>query len=302
MKLVAALAIAGAVFFFVRTAQLHLGYRAMSQLQARRVELEEARDREERPTFFERVRAAAYATGYDGDFFPFAAALAFLYLGLAAGLVAFSVPYWLAYTAALPAAGVLVWSFSKWVAAQRRKRFNTQLVEMLEMVAGQIEGGAGALRALNLVVPTLPDPIREEFLAVLDENRATRDLLGAMRRLEKKYPSRALALFIAALEIDQRSGQRIGPAIRQAAELLNSDAELRAEANAEIMQQRMEFFGIVAILLGIAGFLIFGGDEHQKAAYTSFAGLAILLAGAANMFWGIWRVLGMLRKIQGEEL
>lgn len=302
LTLVALLAVTGASFFLIRAVQMQIGYRSMGRIETQRAEMEAARARAERLTIAQRMRAAMDAVGYDGDIFPFAAGLAFLYLALVTALAAFGVPYWVAYISALPVAGTAVWVIAKWAATQRRTKFNEQLVDMLEMVAGQIEGGTGALRAMNLVAGTLPEPIRSEMIATLDESRASKDLIGAMRRLSERYPSRALSLYIAALEIDQNEGHSIGPAIRQAAEDLHSDFQLRSEANAEISQQRGEFFIILGVMGAIAGYMMFGGDGDRVEAYNSPVGFALILAGLANVGWGIWRVMRMLNTIKGEDL
>lgn len=295
------LAVAGATFFLVRAIQSRAGYRAMSQLEAKRVELEAARERAARPTLNQRVRSQAYALGYDGDVFPFAAALAFLYLAVSIALTFADIPNALAYVAALPTSALTIWAAAKWSAAQKKKRFNAQFVELLDLVAGQIEGGSGAQRALTVVIPTMQEPLRGEMIRVLNQQLATKDLVGAMRDLSERYPSRAFALFISALEIDQADGHAIGPAIRQAAGLLNSDFQLRAEAVAEVAQQRGEFFIILGVLGALGAYMIFGGDESRVEAYLSPIGLISLAASLANVLWGCWRMLTMLRKLQGNE-
>lgn len=293
--------IAGTVFFLLRAAQMRTQYRSMSQLEAKRVELEAERARAAQPTLRERVWAWVYSLGYDGEVFPFAAALAFLYLTVATGLQVLSVAPTVAYVAALPASALVIYGAAKAIASRKRKRFNAQLVELLEMVAGQIEGGTGAQRALTMVVPTLADPLRSEMLRVLDQQVATKDLVGAMRDLYERYPSRAFALFISALEIDQEAGHAIAPAIRQAAGLLNADFQLRAEAVAEVAQQRGEFFIILAVMGAMAGYLLITADETRMAAYTSPVGLIAIAASLGNVVWGVWRILTMLRKLAGDE-
>lgn len=295
------LGVAGTVFFLSRAVQMRTSYRSMSRVEARRVELEAAAERERRPSVQQRARRWVLSMGYDGDIFPFAAAMAFLYLAVTVGLTALSVPHTLAYLAGLPASFAAVAFTAKLITAQRRKRFNTQLVDLLELVAGQIEGGTGAQRALAVVVPTMSDPIRSEMLAVLDAQLSTKDLVVSMTELAERYPSRAFSMFISALEIDKADGHAIGPAIRQAANLLNTDFQLRAEALAEASQQRSEFFFILAGLGALTGYLLLSADEAHMEAYLSPVGLIGLTVGAVNVLWGVVRVTKLFRRIQGGE-
>lgn len=295
------IAVGGTAFFLVRAVQSQYSYKSMSNLEVKRVELEAARERDEKPKLKQRAREQLYALGYDGDVFPFAAALAFLYLAICVALTLTNVPTAVAYVAGLPVSVLAIWAFAKSTTARKRKKFNSQFVDMLELVAGQIEGSNGAQRALNMVVPTMQEPLRGEMIRVLNRQAATKDLIGALRELAQRYPSRAFELFISAMEIDQADGHAIAPAIRQAASLLNSDFQLRSEALAEIAQQRGEFFIILGVLGALGGYMIFGGDESRLEAYLSPVGLIALSASLANVLWGCWRMLTMLRNLQGDE-
>lgn len=296
------LAVAGTVFFLVRALQSLTYYKSLGQLEAKRVELEAARERADRPSLATQVRARVLAVGYDGDLFPFAAALAFLYLGVVVALTMTSLPLWVSYLVGLPVSFLVVFAITKSAAGRKKKKFNAQLVELLELLAGQIEGGTGAQRALTLVVPTMQEPLRGEMSHVLDVQMATKDLIGAMRELAERYPSRAFGLFISALEIDRADGHAIGPALRQAAALLNGDFQLRSEAVAEIAQQRGEFFIILGILGALGAYMIFGGDTDRMSAYTSPAGLTALALSLTNVGVGVWRMLNVLRKLEGGAL
>lgn len=291
----------GAVFFLLRAFQTHRAFAAMSALEAQKAELEAARAKDSRTSLSERARARVFALGYDGDWFPLVAGLTLLYVAISGVLVAAGVQATGAYVGALPLSGLAVYGVAMWFAAQKRRKFNTQLVDMLEMIASQIEGGTGTQRALRQVVPLLPDPLRSEMARVLEVANATRDLAGAMEEVQERYPSQALRLFIAALEIDRREGHAIGPAIRQAANLMGDDFKLRAEANAELSQQRSEFFAIVGLLVAIAVGMFVSGGPEQRAAYLMPMSLIVLGAGALNIAWGTWRMMSLLRKLQGDE-
>jgi Flp pilus assembly protein TadB len=295
------LSIAGAIFFLVRGFQLRAGLKNLSQLETKRAELDEARAKENKQPVRVRLRRKLVAAGYDGDVFPFAAAVAFLYLAAVVGLHILGLGTLLAAVVALPASAALLWWIAMWTNTSRRRRFNTQLIDMLDAVAGQITAGTGAQKALSTVVPNMQEPLRGEMSKVLDAQLATKDLIGSIRVLRDKYPSRAFNLFIAALEIDQADGQAIAPALQQAAELLKADQRLMAEASAELSQQRGEFFLILGILAGIAAFLVLGHDPQRQAAYTSPMGIAVLSLAVGNVAFGIYRLMRILRKIRGEE-
>jgi tight adherence protein B len=295
------LAVAGTLFFLVRGIQMRSSFKDQSKLEIKRAELDAARARDEKLSPRQRFRAALIRAGYDGDMFPFVALMAFLYLAVTASLHVIGMSTLTSSLAALPAAGAVVISYNTYVSSLRRRRFNEQLVELLELIAGQIEAGSGAQKALETVVPTMQEPLRGEMSRVLDAQVASKDLIGAIRELSVRYPSRAFELFIAALEIDRADGHAIGPALHQSADLLKGEFRLAAEANAELSQSRMEFLLILAILGGIGAKMLFSGDPQRHAAYVSPIGLILVIVAGANVAFGVFRFLRMINNIRGVQ-
>lgn len=295
-----AVAAGGCAFFLLRWAQLRKTYTSLTQIEQMQVKLEEARQRETQLTWRQKLTAELVRNGYKGDLFPFVAAMGFLYLAVVLVLRVLGLSDILGIAVGVPVSAGAVWLGAQWLATRRRRKFNRQLLQMLELVAGQIEGGVGAQKALTAVVPNMQEPLRSEMTAVLDAQAASKDLISGVRALAARYPSRAFDMFISALEIDQAEGHAIGPALHQAAEILARDFELSAEASAEISQTKMEFFSVLGVLGLICARLILGGDDTAKEAYFSPVGTLFLLGGAAIVAWGVVRALRLLNKARGD--
>jgi len=299
--LLLAISVGATMFFLIRGGQLWAWHRSLSRIDLRRAALAEEQAAQDKVGLRVRLRASVRRNGYEGDLFPFAAAMSFLYLlGVVVAVMA-GASYLIAGVAGFPiAAGVAVMA-ARVMAQQRRRKFNKQLVDLLELLTGQIESGNGAQKALQTVVPSMQEPLQSEMSKVLDAQLATKDLVVSMRELGKKYPSRAMSMFIAALEIDQAEGHAIAPALRQAATMLKSDFALAAEATAEISQTRGEFFIVFGIMVAIGLGMIFTGDPSTQSAYTSPMGIAVISLGLANVGLGVWRFLRILNNIRGDS-
>jgi len=163
-------------------------------------------------------------------------------------------------------------------------------------LVAQLHAGSSAQLALERIVPNLPDPLRSEFDLALLRKRANMELSDAIAEVAKRYPSRAMDMLVAALRIDEQRGAKMAPALEQAASTVRQDFELRAEAEAEIAQERMQFFGIVGIIGAIVIFMFTRNSADQRDALTSPAGLTMIGAAAGNFVFGILRVLAMLQK------
>lgn len=298
--LAAAIAMAGLTYYLVRWAQLRTGYSAMSQLEQRYAEISEVRKTSAKVSRREALRAELRRIGLADDLFPLFAAAAFLYLLVAVPLRFTGLPELVTMLAAIPAAAGAAWVGVLVRAQRRRGAFNQQLVDLLDLVTGQIQGGVGAERAMMIVAPQMPDPIRTEMTRALAAGQAGKDVIGAMRELRDRYPSRAFDMFIAALEIDRAEGQAIGPALRQASDLLKREFALAGEAKAEIAQTKYEFLAVAGIVVALCGYLVVGGSAETQEAYRSVGGVIALLAAAANVSFGAFRFFRMMSKIKGD--
>lgn len=290
----AAVLSAAAAFFTVQWFSARRELSKRSVVERRRDAIDKAN--RERVSLRRRARIFAARNGWDGDLSVIVIALIFVYAVCVAGLSLVSISGWLAPIIALPTAALSVFWVTSATAQRRRLAFSSQLVQALDLLVAQLHSGASAQLALERIVPNLPDPLRSEFDLALLRKRANMELSDAIAEVAKRYPSRAMDMLVAALRIDEQRGAKMAPALEQAAYTVRHDFELRAEAEAEIAQERMQFFGIVGIIGAIVLFMFTRNSPDQREALTSPAGLTMIGVAAGNFVFGILRVLAMLQK------
>jgi tight adherence protein B len=298
--LLASLATAGVVFFTARYFQMKSGYDALSRTEKHRVEVTANREAAEKEGMKVRLRKEMVRLGLGDNMFPFYAAVASVYLMVAAPLTLLGVSDIVGYVVAVPAAVGAAWTFSQVRSRKRRALFNRQLVDLLDQTIAQIEGGGGLVMALETVTLQMPEPIRDELSRVLASARASGDIIAPMRGLQEKYPSRAMDMFISALEIDQAEGHAIAPALKQASSLLKQDFALASEASAEVAQIKYEFWAVAGMIIGLGVYLVLGGSPETREAYYSGAGIIVVAAACANIAVGFWRFNRKLSKLKGD--
>lgn len=293
-------ALAGFIYFALRWIQLRKGYQALSRNERNRAEILAKREEDKKVPLKDRLQAELVKQGLGESLYPLYSGFFLMYLAVAAPMTLLGVPNFLGLLIAIPLSAVVAWGGVKFYARRKRSKFNKQLVDLFDMVLGQIKAGTGAERALQIVVPQLPDPLKEEMLLTLAAGRAGRDLVGSMRELAKRYPSRAMEMFIAALEIDRAEGQAIAPALEQASDLLKKDFALSSEANAEISQTKYEFYAVAAIIGTIGLYMIFLTDYDGGNPYFTFGGLIVVALAIGNIALGTWRFNRFVGKIKGD--
>ena len=248
----------------------------------------------------EKIKRTAARYGWRGDLTLLVFGLLFFYILIIAALTLIGISGWIAPIVAVPTAVMIIlWSASS-NTQRRRAAFDRQLVQALDLLVSQLQSGTSAGLALERIVPNLPDPLRSEFDDALARNRASMELSEAIAEVADRYPSRAMHMLVAAIRIDEKRGAKMSAALEQAANSVRRDFELRAESEAEVAQERMQFFGIVGIVGGIAVYLLARGSVEQREALLSPTGLVLFGLAASNFVFGIIRVTRMLAKAKGE--
>ena len=201
---------------------------------------------------------------------------------------------------ALPASLLIVGGISASAANKKKRLFNKQLMQALDLFAAQLKSGLSSVRAMEQTLPSLPQPLRGEMAIALEKYRASAKLGDALAEVQERFPSRAMQMLVVSVRIDEERGGRMADALEQAADNVRKDFELGAEAQAELAQEKAQFYGIV-LILGIFSYItLIRADENTMKSFTTMPGSAIIFIAAANAVFGIFRTLRVFSKAKGE--
>ncbi len=160
-------------------------------------------------------------------------------------------PTALPVTAALAAAS----AGGAWLGVrQRRRRAATaradRVLEACELLAAELGSGLSAGRALERAAEGEP-----LLGAAASAERLGADVAAALRGTGATPGAAGLARLAAAWEISRRTGQRLAPAVRSAAETLRRDRATRCVVDAELASARatarlLAALPLLALLMG----------------------------------------------------
>jgi Flp pilus assembly protein TadB len=292
----------GATFFLLAWVKELREFRSMNRLEQLSAQIEYERRLLDKETVSDRVDKLTITWGLQGLWGTSLGIVTVLYLGLAAGLALLGVSDVLGAFLALPVAvatGLMAMRSSR----QREEiRFRRQLLQAFGIIASQIEAGDSINRALDKTVLMVEDPLRRELANALAGLVGTSALTSVLRPVSQKYPSKAMDLFLAALEIDETMGAKLAPTLRQAQASLERQFDLAAEATAEISQARSEFIGISVVLAMVALGMFYAAEGVARDAYLSPLGIALLGGTVLNYIFGVLRTLRIFSKAKrGDE-
>ena len=294
--LIAAILAGGAAYFAVTSIITKQQLKTMTYIETANAEIAAAKRRKDRVTVKQRIANYAARQGWVGNLPPVIAAGCAAYLLSAVALKIAGVGGIVGAVLAVPVGAVLVMIGSNYMANKRQALFRRQLMTALTLAAAQIESGSGPQRALEQITPNLPNPLGAEFNRALNAAVASKDLIGEFSKLRQRYPSKAIDMFVLAMEISTVQGGSLAPALRQAASGLQREFELVEEANAELAQTKSEFYAIAALILMIGVSTVLGGDASTRAAYTTPIGMAGAVFAGLNYSFGCWRALRIIGK------
>lgn len=294
-----AIAVGGCAFFLTQAVTSALLRRRAPRVAQIQAELDEQNRLSRRPSVQERLRYWAGTRGYTGTLGPVVMGLSVVFLITSLVLSTFGVPSIAALILAVPLSWAVVGVIGGSLAAKRKALFDRQLLDALVSLSSRLDSGIGIQRALRQTQAASRPPLRTELGLALEQAEATRDLVGPLKELSQRYPSRAFDLFVAALQVDDSVGSRIEPAIKEAARTMQRDFALVEEAKAEISQAKSEFYGILVVMSVISVLMLTTLDPSSRERLFSPAGVLVLLFCAGWAGTGVVLALNAMRSAAG---
>lgn len=212
---------------------------------------------------------------------------------------------WLALTLGCGLVGVLVfWISGQWwlaagvvaigllaprmllqrVRQKRRQRFDRQLPELLQALAGALRAGSGMQRALQHIVTQSTPPLSQEFGLLLREQRMGVSFSQALAHLYQRLPTQSCSLVVSALNIAAQSGGSLAETLEGIAQTLRARHHWMGRIQALTAQGRMQSW----IMASLPGFLLLVLYQLEPRA------MSLLWSSASG-----WIVLGLVLVLEG---
>jgi tight adherence protein B len=142
--------------------------------------------------------------------------------------------------------GLLPVAALQFLAGQRRRKFTSQLPDMLQMMAGSLRAGYSLMQGVEAVAQEVQDPMGHELRRVLAEARLGRVLEDSLEDMADRLGSRDFAWAVMAIRIQREVGGNLAELLSTVAETMIARERLRREVRALTAEGR-----ISAIILGL---------------------------------------------------
>ena len=234
------------------------------------------------------------STGY--AFSPLAAFLAAVAVGLALGgaVYVWRTSELLAVIVFLVGT-VLVIAWYAWAGARRRTAMQTQLPEIMDLMARAVRAGESLDQAFTLVGDTQRDPLSVEFRRCSRQLEMGLSLDVAMQSFMRRVPIAEASIFAAAITVQRRTGGNLPLTMERLASVFRDRLAYRRQYRAATAAGRTSTIVIVAAVALLVTYLLIWRPDHFRSFLESDAGKIMLTAAVILQGLGLWWIIRLLR-------
>ncbi|WP_426978960.1 type II secretion system F family protein [Pseudarthrobacter sp. O4] len=218
------------------------------------------------------------------DFFVLVAAGAFV--GALAGLVVAGPLLSLLLVLLAPLAGHLVLGF---LAGKRRSKFDEQLGDTLQLLAGGLRAGHSILRAIDAAATESQSPTSEEMRRVVTETSLGRDLLASLTDTAERMRNEDFTWIAQAIQINREVGGNLAEVLDQVNETIRERSEIKGHIKSLAAEGKFSAYILMAMPIGIVAMLMLVNPGYMNVMFTHPLGWGMIAASVVLMtIGGLW--------------
>jgi tight adherence protein B len=199
----------------------------------------------------------------------------------------------------LVAAALGIYGCFVWLARRldkRREQFVAQLPEVARLLSNGASAGLSVPAAIELAVREIDAPAKEELQTVIDELTYGRSLTDSLDHLQRRLPSREIAVLMTTLIIQHRTG---GDTVRALQELSTTlDARRETIREVRTVMAGAVYTSYIVPLLGVGSLFVLNAINSRTLSRmtTQPAGIAALVIAGGLYALG-WMAIKRITRI-----
>ncbi|MBG6182289.1 tight adherence protein B [Arthrobacter sp. CAN_A214] len=183
--------------------------------------------------------------------------------------------------------------FLSFLTGRRRKRFDSQLGDTLQLLTGGLRAGHSILRAIDAAATEADSPTAEEMRRIVAETSLGKDLLISLLDTSKRMENEDFAWIAQAIQINREVGGDLADVLDQVGHTIRERSEIKGQIRALAAEGKISAYILGALPFGIAIMLTVVSPGYVNPLFDEPLGWAMLGGAAVMMTIGcLW-----LRKI-----
>ncbi|MEY9219686.1 Flp pilus assembly protein TadB [Bradyrhizobium ottawaense] len=188
----------------------------------------------------------------------------------------------------LPAAfGLPRWALG-FLKKRREAKFLAALPDAVDVIVRGIKAGLPLFESIKVVAADAPEPLRSEFLAIIETQAIGMPLGEACSRLYDRMPLPEANFFGIVISIQQKSGGNLSEALGNLSKVLRDRKKMREKIQAMSMEAKASA-GIIGSLPPIVMFLVYLTTPHYISVLWTHPTGQLMLVGCV-----VWMAVGIM--------
>ncbi len=159
---------------------------------------------------------------------------------------------------------------------KRTEKFVNQMVDALSLMSNGLRSGLSIVQSLGLVTAEMPNPIKQEFSIVLNENQLGVSLEDAFNNLSKRVQSDDVEMFVTAINVLKETGGNLAETFDTIVNTIRERIKVERKISAMTAQGFYQGIFVVAIP-PILGVVFYQTDpEFMEPLFTTTLGWVIV--------------------------
>lgn len=184
---------------------------------------------------------------------------------------------------------VLLYVVLNFLISRRRKTFDSQVPDTLQMFSGGLRAGHSLLRAIDAAAQENDGPMAEELSRIVNETRIGRDLGESMADVSRRTASEDFYWIAQAIEIHREVGGDLAEVLDHVGETIRDRNQVKGQVRALSAEGRISAMVLMALpILMFIGLVTFN-PTYARVFTTTFIGFVMLAAAIALLSTGgLW--------------
>jgi tight adherence protein B len=173
--------------------------------------------------------------------------------------------------------------------SRRRRKFDDQVPDTLQMFSGGLRAGHSLLRAIDAAAQENEGPMAEELSRVVNETKIGRDLGESLADVSRRTASEDFYWIAQAIEIHREVGGDLAEVLDHVGETIRDRNQVRGQVRALSAEGRVSALVLMALPIFMFIGLVLFNPLYARVFTTTIVGFAMLAAAVVLLsVGGLW--------------
>jgi tight adherence protein B len=175
----------------------------------------------------------------------------------------------------------------KYLKKRRENTFLAAFPDAVDTIVRGIKAGLPLLDSMRIIATEAPEPLRSEFLAIIETQAIGLPIGEACGKLYERIPVAEANFFSIVIAIQQRAGGNLSEALGNLSRVLRERKKMKAKIQAMSMEAKASASIIACLPIAVMILVYISSPQYIELLWTHPMGRMMMAACAAWMALGV---------------